>query len=37
MKKTLFLICLMFLGSNAFAFDCDSASQCTIIGKKLIL
>lgn len=36
MKKTLFLICLMFLGSNAFALDCDSASQCTIIGKKLI-
>lgn len=36
MKKILLLICLMFLGLKAFAFDCDSASQCTIIGKKLI-
>ncbi len=36
MKKILFLICLIIFGSSAFALDCDSASQCTIIGKKLI-
>lgn len=36
MKKILFLIGVMLLGSNAFAMDCDSASQCVIIGKKLI-
>ena len=36
MKKVLFLIFILFMGTNVFAFDCDSASQCTILGKKLI-
>lgn len=36
MKKILFLICVLCIGSNVFALDCESASQCVIIGKKLI-
>lgn len=36
MKKILFLICLMLIGANSYAADCESSSQCVIIGKKLI-